>query len=153
MYFPRTDARPEPPMPKIQDATVPSLRGTETILIVDDDPDVRGYAVSAVRHLGYNALEASDADSALTILASRSDIQLLFTDVGLPGMNGYELAKAAISGQPDLSVVFTSAYARTAMVNLELLNRARLQLLPKPFRIESLARILRSTLDRPLQKQ
>ena len=146
MYFPRSDARSEP----LEHAAIPPdsplPRGAETILVVEDDGDVRSFTVNAIRHLGYIALEASDAVNALAILNASPDIRLLFIDVGLPGMNGRELADAALSVRSDLKVVFTSGYARTAMVNLGLSQRG-LRLLPKPFRIESLARTLRSTLD------
>jgi CheY-like chemotaxis protein len=91
-------------------------------------------------------LEASDAMSALALLDSRSDIRLLFTDVGLPGMNGRQLADAAMAGRFDLKVVFTSGYARTAIVNLGVPERG-VHLLPKPFRIDKLARTLRLALD------
>jgi PAS domain S-box-containing protein len=146
MYFPRTDARPEWSVHQMAPPATPLPVGTETILVVEDDQDVRGYTVNAVRHLGYNVLEAHDAADALAILDARPDIRLLFTDVVLPGMNGRELADAARSTRTDLKVVFTSGYARTAIVNLGLLERG-VHLLPKPFRIESLARILRSVLD------
>jgi PAS domain S-box-containing protein len=148
MYFPRTDGQPERE-PETRGATAaasPLPYGTETILVVEDDGDVRGYTVNAVRHLGYNVLEANDAATALALLDARSDIRLLFTDVGLPGMNGRELADAARSRRPDIKVVFTSGYARTAVANLGLLERG-VHLLPKPFRIESLARMLRLALD------
>ncbi|MGD0107897.1 MAG: PAS domain S-box protein, partial [Rhodopila sp.] len=146
MYFPRSEARPEPPEPAAMPADTRLPRGAETILVVEDDGDVRSFTVNAIRHLGYNALEAGNAANALAILDASPDIRLLFIDVGLPGMNGRELADAALSARPDLKVVFTSGYARTAIVNLGLSQHGS-RLLPKPFRIESLARMLRSTLD------
>jgi PAS domain S-box-containing protein len=145
LYFPRTDARPQLATTELLPAATAIPRGTESVLVVEDDEDVRGYIVNAIRHLGYDVLEASEATDALAILKGRPDIELLFTDVGLPGMNGRELADAALSGQPHLKVVFTSGYARTAIANLGLLNRG-VHLLPKPFRIETLARLLRSVL-------
>jgi PAS domain S-box-containing protein len=145
LYFPRTDVRP-PPSNREAPPVAVIPQGSETILVVEDDEDVRGYTVNAVRHLGYNVLEAGDAPEALVALDTHPDIMLMFTDVGLPGMNGRELADAALANRPDLKVVFTSGYARTAIVNLGLLERG-VNLLPKPFRIENLARILRSALD------
>jgi PAS domain S-box-containing protein len=146
LYFPRTDVWPE----QVAQETLPPAatlpQGTETILVVEDDEDVRGYTVNAVRHLGYNVLEAGDAADALAILDARPDIVLLFTDVGLPGVNGRQLADAAVAARADLKVVFTSGYARSAIVSLGLLDRG-VRLLPKPFRIETLARMLRSALD------
>ena len=114
--------------------------------MVDDNEDVRHYSANAARHLGYEVLEAGDAPSAIGILKARPDIKLLFTDVGLPGMSGRELADSARASRPDLKLVFTSGYARSAVANLGLLERGVL-FLPKPFRIDSLAHILRSALD------
>jgi PAS domain S-box-containing protein len=146
IYFPRAEVRSDPS----QDEATPEVEtlpnGTETILVVEDDEDVRGYTVNAVRHLGYDVLEASDAVSALALLHSRPDIRLLFTDVGLPGINGRQLADAALAARMNIKVVFTSGYARTAIVNLGLPERG-VHLLPKPFRIGKLARTLRLALD------
>ena len=140
IYFPRPESALESARPEAEEAAVagPLPQGTETILLVDDDEDVRGYSSNAARHLGYNVLEASDAGQAMGILETRQDIRLLFTDVGLPGMNGRELADRARGKWPDLKIVFTSGYARTAIANLGLLERGVL-FLPKPFRLESLA--------------
>jgi CheY-like chemotaxis protein len=91
-------------------------------------------------------LEAGNAAQALAILDARADISLLFSDVGLPGMNGPELADTARANGRDLKVVFTSGYARTVTANLNLNND--MLILPKPFRIGSLARLLRTALDR-----
>ncbi len=137
------------PCPIVRDAVSLAERattGTETILVVEDDDDVRSYSANAARHLGYQVLEASGAVQALALLDARVDIRLLFTDVGLPGTNGRDLADAARAGGRDLKVVFTSAYARTAIGKLGLLEDGVL-ILPKPFRIESLARLLRAALD------
>ena len=146
IYFPRlaTEAtvQDNDMSPVIED--IP--HGTETILVVDDDQDVLNYSANAARYLGFDVLEASDAVNALAILDARPDIQLLFTDVGLPGMNGRELADKASAGRPDLRVVYTSGYAKTAIASLGLLERG-VRFLPKPFRIGSLAQTLRSALD------
>jgi PAS domain S-box-containing protein len=146
LYFPRTDMLPEAATDAASSQMDTLPRGSETILIVEDDEDVRSYTVNAVRHLGYNVLEASDALDALAILDARPDIALLFTDVGLPGINGRELSETARSARTDLKVVFTSGYARSAIVGLGLSERGT-PILHKPFRIEALARMLRSALD------
>jgi CheY-like chemotaxis protein len=122
MYFPRTNSRTAFAAPPLRASADPLPSGRETVL------------------------EAANAAEAMEILASRSDIQLLFTDLGLPGMNGGELATEALRLRPALKVVFTSAYARSTIGTLELPER-EVHLLPKPFRIESLAQILRSVLD------
>ena len=146
MYFPRSvngqeATRTETAIPA---ETLP--HGVETILVVDDDEDVRNYSANAARHLGYNVLEAAGATSALAILDTRPDIRLLFADVGLPGMNGPDLAVVATARHPELRVLFTSGYARTAIANLGLLQPG-VPFLPKPFRVESLAQMLRSAMD------
>jgi PAS domain S-box-containing protein len=145
MFFPRFANHLEPrewmPLPD----SGPLLRGTETILVVDDDEDVLNYSVNAARHLGFDVLESNSATKALAILDARPDIRLLFTDVGLPGMNGRELADNATAKLPGVKVVFTSGYART-VAGLGLPERG-VQFLPKPFRIGSLAHVLRSALD------
>ena len=148
MYFPRPKAHGVSEEQQAFPLTEPVPSGTAIILVVEDDEDVRGYSVNAVRHLGYTVLESSDSANALAILNSRPDIRLLFTDIGLPGMNGRELADAALLAYPDLRVVYTSGYARMAIANLGLLEHG-VHLLPKPFRIDSLARMLRSALDGP----
>jgi CheY-like chemotaxis protein len=146
MYFPRAGTEQEPSAVITAAAAGPLPRGTETILVVDDNEDVRNYSANAARHLGYNVLEAGEAASAIAMLDAHPDIRLLFTDVGLPGKNGRELADRAKSIRPDLRCVFTSGYAKAAVTNMGLLQRGVL-FLPKPFRIESLAHILRSALD------
>jgi PAS domain S-box-containing protein len=146
MYFPRAETEREPAAVITAAAAGPLPRGSETILVVDDNEDVRNYSANAARHLGYNVLEAGEAATAIAMLDARPDIRLLFTDVGLPGKNGRELAGRAKSIRPDLRCVFTSGYAKAAVTNMGLLERGVL-FLPKPFRIESLAHILRSALD------
>ena len=146
MYFPRAVTGQEAIQPDQPPVDGAAPNGTETILIVDDDEDIRSYTANAARYLGYTAVEANSAASALAILEEQADIRLLFTDVGLPGMNGSALAAAAIAARPALKVVFTSGYARTAIANLGLLG-PNMRFLPKPFRVESLAQILRAALD------
>jgi PAS domain S-box-containing protein len=146
LYFPRLIADRASEAHEAPLAAETIAKGTETILVVEDDEDVRGYSVNAVRHLGYSVLEAGNAAQALAILDARADISLLFSDVGLPGMNGPELADTARANGRDLKVVFTSGYARTVTANLNLNDD--MLILPKPFRIGSLARLLRTALDR-----
>jgi PAS domain S-box-containing protein len=146
LYFPRPDMELDFAAIEREAAADALQFGTETILVVEDDEDVRSYSTNAARHLGYNVLEAADAHGAIAILDARPDIRLLFTDVGLPGLNGRDLADHAKASRPELKIVFTSGYARSAIGNLGLLERGVL-FLPKPFRIESLAQVLRSALD------
>jgi signal transduction histidine kinase/CheY-like chemotaxis protein len=121
-------------------------RGTETVLVVEDQDNVREYVANALRHVGYHVLEAPDGRRALDQLAAHPDLPLLLTDVGLPGLNGRELAEQARQKRPDLKVVFMTGYARNAISSHGLLD-AGVHVLPKPFTLETLARKLRGVLD------
>jgi CheY-like chemotaxis protein len=127
---------------------VPEATANETILVVEDDADVRIYSVSALRELGYRVLEAPDGPSALDML-SKHQIDLMFTDVVLPkGMSGAELANQAKQVQPNMKVLFTTGYARNAIVHQGRLDRG-VQLITKPFSFEALAAKVRDVLDKP----
>ena len=105
----------------------------EVILVVEDESDVRELAVFSLRELGYEVLEAADGPSALKELDARADIRLLFTDVGLPGgLNGRQLADAALARRPGLKVLFTTGYARNAIVHHGRLDPG-VDLIVKPF--------------------
>jgi signal transduction histidine kinase len=86
-------------------------RGTETVLVVEDDPAVRAFACSMLRDLGYTVLEAANGDAALEILAARRDIEVVFSDVVMPGnLNGLDLAKEVMTRRPGLGLILTSGY-------------------------------------------
>ncbi len=146
MYFAHPDVMGVSEPPAVRPDAEPVPEGNETILIVDDDDDVRTFSTGAARYLGYTVLDAADAASALAMLNANQDIRLLFTDVGLPGMSGRDLATAALAQRPDLKIVFTSGYARTTIVRLGLFDRG-VRLLPKPYRLLDLAQALRQGLD------
>jgi CheY-like chemotaxis protein len=119
----------------------------ETVLVVEDDPDVRNYSADTLRELGYRVLEAPDARAGLQLLGSHPEIQILFTDVGLPGgMNGRQLAEEARRIMPNLKVLFTTGYARNAIVHDGRLDPG-VELLPKPFTQAALADKLRNIID------
>ncbi len=121
--------------------------GTETILVVEDDAEVRTTVVEMVSELGYRVLKAVDAQSALVILQSGVPIELLFTDVVMPGpVRSPELARQARELHPDIEVLFTSGYTENAIVHGGRLD-AGVQLLSKPYSREELARKLRQLLD------
>ncbi|MDH7639527.1 response regulator [Sphingomonas oryzagri] len=122
--------------------------GDETILVCEDDEGVRANSVESLRELGYDVLEAGDAREALAVLQGRcGKIDLLFTDVVLPGgMTGSDLAVQARVSCPDLRVLFTTGYARDAIVHHGRLD-AGVQLLPKPFAFDDLAAKVREMLD------
>jgi PAS domain S-box-containing protein len=121
----------------------------ETILVVEDEPDVRAYTSDILRELGYRVLEAGDGDAALSRIAAEPQIKLLFTDVGLPGaFNGRQLADEARKRRPDLKVLFTTGYARNAIVHHGRLDPG-VDLIVKPFTYAGLAAKIRAVLDRP----
>jgi PAS domain S-box-containing protein len=131
----------------------PRSASAETILVVEDDEDVRSYTTGILRELGYSILQAATAAAALHLLEEKPEIQLLFTDVGLPGMNGRQLADRARKLRPDLKILFTTGYARDAIVHEGRLDPGVL-LITKPFTYAALAAKLSDVLDgraRPLR--
>jgi CheY-like chemotaxis protein len=119
----------------------------EVVLVVEDHEDLRSYSTGAVREMGYRVLEAADAKAALTILNSGVQVDLLFTDVVLPGgMNGRQLADAVLKDRPKMKVLFTTGYTRNAIVHNGQLDPG-IQLLGKPFTYSDLAAKIRSVLD------
>jgi PAS domain S-box-containing protein len=111
-----------------------------TVLVVEDEADVRANLVEAIRELGCRVLEAADGPSGLRVLQTREPVDLLVTDIGLPGLNGRQLADAARERRPDLPVVLITGYAGTALVDWQL--APGMQVLRKPFALsELLARV------------
>ncbi|SIR81938.1 PAS domain S-box-containing protein [Janthinobacterium sp. TND4EL3] len=120
--------------------------GTETVLVVEDDVGVRTTVVDMLGALGYMVLKAEDGESALAVLHSGAQIDLLFTDVIMPGpVSSTEMARQARELQPDIAVLFTSGYAQDVIVHEGRLD-AGVELLSKPYRREELARKLRHVL-------
>ena len=114
--------------------------GSETILVVEDDLPVQATVIELLTGLGYSVLRANDAQSALSILQSGIGIDLLFTDVVMPGpLSSTELARQARLLQPEVAVLFTSGYTRNAVVHGGRLDPG-VELLSKPYRQEDLAR-------------
>ncbi len=130
--------------------TLASMRvagGHETILVVEDDNLVRRYVVTQIESLGYKTLEASRASKALEIIDGPDHIDLLFTDVIMPGsMNGRQLVDAALVRRPGLKTLFTSGYTENAIVHHGRLDTGVL-LLAKPYRKSDLARMIRLALE------
>jgi CheY-like chemotaxis protein len=121
--------------------------GTETILVVEDDADVRAFVTGQLSGLGYRVIEAADGPQAQRILDSDQPLDLLFTDVVMAGgMTGRQLADAAKARRPGLKAVFTSGYTENSIVHQGKLDKG-VSFLSKPFRRQDLARKIRETLD------
>jgi CheY-like chemotaxis protein len=117
--------------------------------VVEDDPDVRVLAVALLGSLGYQIMEAATGAAALKELGSTTRVNLLLTDVVLPGgMNGRELAKEAERRAPGIPVLYMSGYTENAIVHHGRLD-AGTEVLQKPFRRADLARAVRAVLDGP----
>jgi signal transduction histidine kinase len=128
---------------------VPARSGAETILLVEDDEDVRAFVAGTLSENGFRVIEAAEAASALRLLEGEPNVGLLFTDVGLPnGVNGKQLADEAQRRRPSLKVLFTTGYARNAIVHHGRLD-AGVELIAKPFAatdlIQRVRRVLEST--------
>ncbi len=115
-----------------------SVKVGETVLIVDDEPTVRMLVVDALEERGYACIEAADGPAGLRILETAVRIDLLVTDVGLPGgLNGRQVAEAARSLRPGLKVLFITGYAENAVLNHGHIERG-MEVLTKPFAVDDL---------------
>ncbi|MDR7142734.1 PAS domain-containing protein [Rhizobium sp. BE258] len=130
----------------------PATGGQETILVAEDDEEVRATVVEMLADLGYSILKAKDAASALTVIESGIPIDLLFTDVVMPGpLKSAELARKAKERLPDVAVLFTSGYTENSIVHGGRLD-AGVDLLSKPYSREALARKIRHVLNNQRQR-
>ncbi|GKQ53550.1 response regulator [Bradyrhizobium sp. Ce-3] len=151
IFLPKAIMRPDQALPGVERSSefeaVPRARDGETILTVEDDEDVRATTVRSLRELGYTVLEAADAAAALQLLNSEVRIQLLFTDLGLPGqINGKMLADRARALRPELKALITTAYAGDILIREGRLD-PEIELLSKPFTFASLGTRIRGLLD------
>jgi signal transduction histidine kinase/CheY-like chemotaxis protein len=150
LYLPRlTDDTLDAPLTPAETAAQrqPAPAGSETILVVEDDESVRRFVVVALERLGYRVLPAGDAREALEILAAHPEVDLLFTDVVIPGgTSGRQLGETARAQRPGLKVLYTSGYTRNSMVHQGKLD-ATVAFLAKPYRRDELAAKVRSVLD------
>ena len=150
VYLPRF-VRPEtlPAGAKAYPRTANPPGSRETILVVEDDEAVRHSSVEALREMGYRVLEAGDAMEGVRLIVDRGGIDLLFTDVGLPGgVNGRALADAARSAQPGLRVLLTTGYTRDATLLDGALEHG-VHFIAKPFNLNALAEKVREVLAEP----
>ncbi|MCJ2035511.1 response regulator [Methylobacterium sp. J-068] len=124
----------------------PRAEEGETVLVVEDDDTVRTLVVEVLRELGYATREAPDGLAGLRMLQSDVRIDLLVTDVGLPGLNGRQLADQARATRPDLKVLFMTGYAENAAFGAGHLDPG-MQMITKPFPVEGLATKIRSIIE------
>jgi PAS domain S-box-containing protein len=144
IYLPRATAQAQQATDTVR--AEPVYGGHETVLIVEDDALVRGYVMTQVKSLGYRTLSATNAAEALVLIDGDTPIDLLFTDIVMPGgMNGRQLADEARRRRPRLKVLFTSGYTENAIVHHGRLDPGVL-LLAKPYRKLQLAQMIRSAL-------
>ena len=140
IYLPRDDREPIADANNESDPPVQHLSEATVVLVIDDEPTIRMLVVDVLQEAGYVTLEASDGPSGMRILQSPQRIDLLITDVGLPGgMNGRQVADAARASRPNLKILFITGYAENAAVGNGHLDKG-MAVLTKPFVMEQLAR-------------
>jgi len=145
LYLPRLQG--DAPAEREEVHLGPAPRGAgERVLLVEDDPQVRMLVRTVLEELGYAAMEAIDGQAAISILESDARINLLVTDVGLPGISGRQLADIALERRPDLRILFITGYAANAAERASFLAPG-MRMISKPFPMDDLARMLREILE------
>jgi PAS domain S-box-containing protein len=143
IYLPRYRGETDAEIEAATLAEAPRAESGETVLVVEDEPVVRSLIIEVLEDLGYRPLEAADGPEGLKLLQSRRRIDLLITDVGLPGLNGRQLADAARERRRDLKVLFITGYAENATLAAGFLEPG-MQMITKPFAADALAQRIRS---------
>jgi PAS domain S-box-containing protein len=147
LYLPRHRGREETAAATVMAMEDNSGEHGETVLVVEDEPVVRGLIVELLGELGYRVIEADDGPTGLTVLQSDQPIDLLVTDIGLPGLNGRQIADAARTKRPDLKVLFMTGYAENATLAHGFLEHD-MEMITKPFPMEILAQRLTKMMAR-----
>jgi CheY-like chemotaxis protein len=150
MYLPRFMGTGVPLTKPPSISLVPTGSAKQIILVVEDEGRVRHLTVEMLRELGYTVLEADSASSALRLLKTSPEVNLLFTDIVMPDVNGRQLADEAQRNDVGLKVLFTSGYTSSAIVHNGVLDDG-VQLISKPFTLEQLANKVRGVFDAPVQ--
>ena len=146
IYLPRWfGADPSRVAPAPRDETVLAGGPSEIVLVVEDETGVRTLSVDALRELGYTVIHADGGAEALRMIDEHPKIDLLFTDIIMPEMNGRQLADRAVARRPDLKVLYTTGYTRNAVVHNGVLDPG-VAFLPKPFTLDQLALKVRQVL-------
>lgn len=144
MYLPRHYG--EKPDVVAKDAEAPQHRGSETILLTEDDPRVRAITADSLRELGYSVIEAGHANEALAKARDGASFDMLLTDIVMPDINGRKLADAMRGIRPNVRVLFMTGFTKNAVVHNGVLDPG-VHFLAKPFTLDELSRKLREILD------
>ncbi|WP_066800019.1 hybrid sensor histidine kinase/response regulator [Sphingomonas soli] len=146
LYLPRFrgQAESDEEVPQLSEAH--ATDAGEVVLVVEDEPVVRGLIVETLSELGYRAIEAGDGPKGVEILRSKKRIDLLITDIGLPGLNGRQVADAGRAVRPELKVLFMTGYAENAALASGFLEPG-MTMITKPFAMEALATRIRTIIE------
>lgn len=117
----------------------------ETVLVVEDDESVRMLVVDVLKELGYRVIEAVNGNEAIPVIEGKGELNLLVSDVGLPGLNGRQLAEIAIAARPSIKVLFITGYAAAAASRSDFLAPG-MEMITKPFAIDDLAQKVKEIL-------
>ena len=148
MLFPCENARADPRAPAPTSA-LPDKRGNETVLVVEDQADIGDYAEAVLTEFGYTVLRADHADAALEVLDGATGVDLLFSDLIMPGgMNGVMLAREVKRRRPRIRVLLTTGYAESSIERVDA-RGAEFELIQKPYRRTDLATKVRQVIDGP----
>ena len=146
LYLPRHHGEADVQAPSDQPTADDQHGSGHTVLVVEDEVLVRALIVDVLEELGYQALEAGDGPSGLRILQSQQRLDLLITDIGLPGLNGRQIADAARVSRPDLKVLFMTGYAENAAIANGILSPG-MQMITKPFAMDALIKRIRDLME------
>jgi PAS domain S-box-containing protein len=147
LYLPRHFGETEEAGAALDFSEVPRAQAGETVLVVDDEPTIRMLAMEVLEELGYEAIEAADGASGLGVLQSNARVDLLITDVGLPGgMSGRQMADLARVNRPDLKVLFITGYAENSVVGNGHLEPG-MHVMTKPFALDALASRIKELIE------
>jgi signal transduction histidine kinase/CheY-like chemotaxis protein len=148
IYLPRHRGEAEAEPSELQETAIPKAKTEATVLVVDDEPTIRMLVADVLEDLGYTAIEAADGAGGLRVLRSDARVDLLVTDVGLPGgMNGRQMVDLARVMRPDLKVLFITGFAENALLNNGLLEPG-MPVLTKPFATAVLASRMRELITK-----
>jgi CheY-like chemotaxis protein len=146
LYLPRHQRAGEEAAPTQSEQIEREKLGSATVLVVEDEEIVRSLIIEVLEDIGYRVLEAADGPAGLAILQSPEPIALLITDVGLPGMNGRQLADAGRERRPGLKTMFITGYAESAMLSSSKLEPGMI-IVTKPFAVNALEEHIRKMMQ------